>query len=301
MNEERASETAMLAAVLRAAHPLLDARPWLFEDTFAAPFAGIGNDAALLAYLRSLQEELSRRFPPVFIEEWMRSTRIYLAVRARYAEDELNKAIERGVSQYVILGSGLDSFAYRRRDLADSVRVFEVDYPATQRRKQARLRELGLELPPLVTFVSLDLERQPIMESLQKRGYRREGSTFFSWLGVASYLTEEAIVRVLQQVAACASGSEIVFNYLVPEALLHDDQERQLLRMLESLAAARGEPVCSYFEPAHLVALVQEAGFAHVWDLGPEALDARYLADRTDGLRFTPRMHLMKARVGHAA
>jgi methyltransferase (TIGR00027 family) len=299
MKERHGSETAVLAAILRAAHPLLDEKPWIFEDTFAAPFAGIDNDAALLASLRSLQEELARKFPPILIKEWMRSTRVYVSLRSRYAEDELNKAIERGISQYVILGSGLDSFAYRRRDLAASVRVFEIDYPATQLKKQARLRELGLNAPPHLTFVPLDFERESIMEGLQEVGFRCKEPAFFSWLGVAGYLTEKAIVRTLKEVAAGASGSEIVFNYLVCEALLRDDQERQILRMLESLTVSRGEPLRSYFEPTHIAALVRKSGFAQVWDLAPEELDALYLADRTDGLRFTPRIHLMKALVEH--
>jgi methyltransferase (TIGR00027 family) len=113
-------------------------------------------------------------------------------VRSRYAEDELSKAIERGVAQYVILGAGLDSFAYRRRDLAEVIHVFEVDYPATQAWKQARLRTLGITLPSNLTFIPIDFEKQALADALRAGGYRAEKPAFFSWLGVTEYLTEEA-------------------------------------------------------------------------------------------------------------
>jgi methyltransferase (TIGR00027 family) len=221
-------------------------------------------------------------------------------LRSRYAEDELSKAINRGISQYVILGAGLDSFAYRRRDLAGVLRVFEVDHPATQRWKQARLRELHVELPPHLAFIPLDFERQTVAEALRVEGYRPEKPAFFSWLGVTWCLTEETIFATLQQLASAAPGSEVVFEYPVAETLL-DEEERQMLAIIKALGAVRGEPVRSLFEPARLVARVRELGFALVWDFGPEEANARYFAGRTDGLRFPHIGHLLKAQVGEAS
>jgi methyltransferase (TIGR00027 family) len=298
MEKGRSSETAVLSAMLRAAHPLLDSKPWILEDEFAASLVGIDSAAALFAALTCLEDELTEQFPAKLVEAWMTSTRAYVTLRSRYAEGELDKAIARGISQYVILGSGFDSFAFRRRNLESGLNVFEVDYPATQHRKQGRLTELGLERPPHLRFVSLDFEQQPILEGLEESGYCLQEPAFFSWLGVAGYLSEEAIVRTLQQVASAANGSELVLNYMVPEAMLLEEEDRQIVRMLESLTAARGEPVRTYFDPVRLAALARESGFTYVQTLGPDELDARYLlANRIDGLRFTPRMRLLKAGV----
>ena len=221
-------------------------------------------------------------------------------VRQRYAEDELATAVQRGVGQYVMLGAGLDSFAYRRPDLATLLRVFEVDHPATQQWKRARLRELSVHLPSNLTFIPLDFEQHTLADGLHAGGHRPELPAFFSWLGVTQFLTEEAVFTTLRYVASLAPGSEIVFQYFLPEALF-DDENRRLLALWKARRASVGEPVLSQFEPTTLATRVQEFGFTQVWDVGPEALDARYFVGRTDGLRASPHSHLMKARVGSVA
>jgi methyltransferase (TIGR00027 family) len=194
----------------------------------------------------------------------------------------------------VILGAGLDSFAYRRRDVTNAVRIFEVDYPATQGWKRARLRELSIASPPNLVFVPVDFEAQSLFENLRKSGYRPEAAGFFSWLGVTPYLTPDAIFDTLRTVASMASGTEIVFQYLLPPALL-DDECRQIRELLANAAAARGEPFLTSFEPGKLAQQVRELGFAEVPDFGPEEANARYFAGRTDGLQARAD-HYMGAR-----
>jgi methyltransferase (TIGR00027 family) len=196
------------------------------------------------------------------------------------------------------LGAGFESFAFRRRDLAGALRIFEVDHPATQQRKQARLGELRMEIPPNLTFVPLDFEERSILEGLEGTGYRRDKPAFFSWFGVTVYLTEDAIVRTLKDVVSSARGGELVFDYVKSEALL-DEKERQTFSMIKSATAAFGEPAGTCFEPARMTALVKELGFTHVWDLDPEQANALYLANRTDGLQVTTLIHLLKARIDH--
>lgn len=194
-------------------------------------------------------------------------------MRQRYAEDELVTAVQRGVGQYVILGAGLDSFAYRRPDLHTLLRVFEVDRPATQQWKHARLRELAVPLPSNLTFISLDFEWHTMADGLLAGGHRPELPTFFSWLGVTHYLTAEAVFTTLRYVASLAPGSEIVFQYFLPEALF-DDENRRLLAWWKARRASVGEPVLSQFEPTTLATRMQEFGFTQVWDVRPEELDA---------------------------
>jgi len=297
MEEGRPSFTAIGAAMLRAAHLLLDAEPKILKDDFALRLSGIESEAALRTAIDTLQAEFVQRASPDLARSVVRHLRASVAMRSRYTEDELSKALARGVTQYVILGAGLDSFAYRRRDLSGVVRIFEVDYPATQQWKRARLRELRIDLPPSLTFIPIDFEKQPLRAGLQVEGYRLEAPAFFSWLGVVPYLTEEAVFRTLQEVASAAPGSEIVFDYVVPLALL-DEKAQQVWAIVEATSAARGEPAPSLFEPESLAARVREVGFAQVWDLSPEAAFARYFASRTDGLRNLGGQHLIRARVG---
>ena len=144
MEQGQPSRTAIIAAMLRAAHLLLDADPKILRDELALSLSGVENEAALLTRLATIETEVARRSTPEVAQAMASYTRAGTVMRQRYTEDELGKAIERGVGQYVILGAGLDSFAYRRADLTGVVQVFEVDHPTTQQWKQARLRELHL-------------------------------------------------------------------------------------------------------------------------------------------------------------
>jgi methyltransferase (TIGR00027 family) len=296
MEEGRPSSTARGAALLRAAHVLLDDEPKILRDDFALHFSGVENEAALRAALDTMRANFARRASLGFALSLLRHLRASVVMRSRYTEDELSQAIARGVRQYVILGAGLDSFAYRRRDLAGVLRVFEVDHPATQQWKRTRLRELQIALPPNLTFIPINFEQQTVTAALRAGGYRPEEPAFFSWLGVIGYLTEEATFKTLQEVVAAAPGSEIVFGYGVQEALL-DEESRQMRALVKAGTAAQGEPILSLFEPTSLAARVKELGFAQVWDFGPEEANARYFAGRADGLRVANLNHLMKARL----
>lgn len=282
MEEGRPSTTATIAAMIRAAHLLWDDAPKIFQDPLALGLSGVESPDALQATLRARQRE-PYNYAGVL-------------VRQRYAEDALATAITRGVGQYVILGAGLDSFAYRRPDLATRLRVFEVDHPATQQWKRARLEALSVDLPSHLTFIPLDFEQHTLAVALPAGGHRPELPTFLSWLGVTHYLTDEAVFTTLRYVASLAPGSEIVFQYFLPETLF-DDENRRLLALWKERRASVGEPVLSQFEPATLATRMQECGFTQIWDVGPEELDARYFAGRTDGLRASPHSHLMKACV----
>lgn len=297
MEDGRPSSTARGAAMLRAAHVLLDDEPKILKDDFARGFSGAASEAELRTALETMRAEFARRAGPELAHSLLRHLRASVTMRSRYTEDELSEALVRGVRQYVILGAGLDSFAYRRRDLAGVVRVFEVDHPATQHWKRTRLQEMQVALPSNLSFISINFEQQTLTEALRASDYHVEEPAFFSWLGVTGYLTEAAIFKTLQEVAAAAPGSEIVFGYGVQEALL-DEESQQMRAVLKERVAAGGEPTLSLFDPTNLAARVQALGFVQVWDFGPEAANTRYFADRTDGLRVAPLTRLMKARVG---
>jgi methyltransferase (TIGR00027 family) len=297
MDEGRPSFTAIISAMIRAAHLAFDGEPKIFTDPLALALSGAENEAALKASLDNLGVAIAASAGVRRAEEAYRYLRTIMTLRSRFTEDELDQAMQRGIAQYVILGAGLDSFVYRRRDLANMLRVFEVDLPEIQSWKRARLRAVNIPEPENLTFVPLDLEQQPLVGALHAAGLRREDPTFVSWLGTTQYLTADAIFNTLRQVASLAAESEIVFQYQIAEDLL-DEDNRQILEVLRAGARASGEPWLSLFDPARLAEQVKALGFVDVTDFGPEQALERYFVGRTDELRPPVLSHFMKARVG---
>ena len=205
MEMRRPSRTAVNTAVWRAMHTLFDEEPKILVDRFARDLAGHASDEALVA---------AHDAHPLARIPWLRTN---FAVRSRYAEDELSEAVARCVRQYVILGAGLDSFAYRRPDLMRTLRVYEVDHPASQAWKRARVAELGLDVPAGLRYAPVDFERETLPEGLRAAGVDPGAPVFFSWLGVTQYLTREAVLRTLRDVAGfAAAGGTLVFEFIRP-------------------------------------------------------------------------------------
>jgi len=281
METDRPSTTAERAARLRAAHQLLD-RPPVLDDPVAVRLLEPDALAALRADPAPLQTPA------------LRALRAGIALRSRYAEDCLAEAVAHGTRQYVVLGAGLDSYAYRSP--APGVRVFEVDHPETQRWKRERLRAARIAVPAALTFVPVDFERDALPAALAAAGFDAGAPAFVSWLGVTIYLTRDAVLGTLGWVASLAPGSEIVFTYVVPPASLTAGR-RAAIGILADHAAALGEPWQTYFEPAELAAELHRLGFRHVEDVGPDEAFARYFRDRRDGLRPGSASHLARATI----
>ena len=296
MDDRRASYTARGAALLRAGHLVLDRPPRIFEDTLAARLCGTEDEAELRARLERTVAEIARltsaEFAPIALRHLMAS----VILRGRYIEDQLEQTLASGVSQYVILGAGLDSFAYRRTDLAHALRVFEVDHPTTQEWKRGRFRELGVAIPGNLVYVPINFEEQSTLEVLRSAGYRADAPALFSWLGVVTYLRREAIFRVLRTIASLAVGTRIIFSYSLSPELL-GVEARRVQDFIMQLTAVRGEPLISFFDPALLVQEVRALGFSEVWNFGPEEAHRRYYAQRSDGLRPPDYVQLMGACV----
>jgi len=283
MEQKGPSRTAIGTALHRAAHLLLDEDPKILVDPFARAFAGYASDAEMLHALSSLEMIAFPRMRAVF------------TLRSRYAEDELAGAITRGIDQYIILGAGLDSFAYRRPDLIGALEVFEVDHPASQAWKRARVAELGIAAPTHLHHVSIDFERQTLGEGLAESVVDLGRPVFLSLLGVTQYLTTDATLRTLRDVAATtASGSELVFQFVRPPATLAREEAALVTAFAERNGAA-GEPWLSYFEPAEMEHHLLAAGFSRVVHFGPEEAAERYLRGRGGGLCMPAYFHMIKA------
>jgi methyltransferase (TIGR00027 family) len=286
MMEGRPSRTAQRVAMRRAAHQLCDV-PLVFRDPLALSI--LGEEAA--GKVRSETEE--ERLAPV-----ARTMRAFMAVRSRFAEDELVAAVERGVRQYVVLGAGLDTFAYRNPHA--ELTVYEVDHPATQEWKRYRVERAGLageSMPASLRFAPVDFERETLADGLAASGFRTGEPAFFSWLGVIPYLTLAAAQATLAYIGGLAPGSAVAFDYAIPPDTLNP-MGRMAFDALAERVAKAGEPFQLFFTPEELARELRSAGFRKLEDLDSEAINVRYFAGRADGLHLRGRVgRLMCAQV----
>lgn len=268
METGRASKTALGVAIRRAAHQLAD-KPPVLDDPIALRLVGEG-------YPRLMERALH----PVG-----RDFRGFMAARSRYAEDRLSEAVARGVTQYVVLGAGLDTFAYRNP--FPGLRVFEVDFPATQVWKRTMLEQAAIALPSNLVFVALDFEHQTLADGLAEAGLDFQMPTFFGWLGVVPYLTFEAFRATLSVVAQMPAGSAVSFDYAVDRDTLSPIGRVAFDRLSERVAAA-GEPFRLFFTPETLDAELRRAGFGRIEQVGSAELNDLYFNNRADGLQLSP-------------
>lgn len=271
------SQTAMTAAAARAAHLIVDGEPVIFADTLAGSLLG-EQASELLSYHRRHGSHLV-----------LASARGQATCRSRYTEDSLAAAVERGIAQYVLLGAGLDSFAYRS-PLAAQVTTFEVDHPATQAWKREQLDAAGITAVGPVTFVPFDFERQEaeagagsLARSLAASGFDPTRPALVSWLGVTVYLTTEAIESALAAVGGLTAGTELVTDYMLP-AGLRDGTGESYVEQVAPVAASRGEPWLTFLAPADLAAMLTRLGFCVVRDLGQRDIGGPDLWQRNDAL-----------------
>jgi methyltransferase (TIGR00027 family) len=256
------------AASHRAAHQVLE-QGVIFTDPLAGRILGEDFEGAV----RDAERDPSRR-----------RLRLFIAVRTRFAEDALAAAFKRGVCQLVVLGAGLDTYAYRAA-LGDGLRIFEVDHPATQAWKRQRLADGAIPVPSALTFAPVDFERETLASGLAAVGFDPARKTFFTWLGVVPYLTEQAVFSTLGFIASLPGGAHVVFDYGNPPDSRPGQGEYAAARETLSVrVASLGEPFVCHFETDGLHARLRALGFWEVEDLGPELIRKRYFTGRGGSL-----------------
>ena len=269
--------TALGAAGHRAAHQILE-RGFVFADPLALRILGPDADHAI-----ALAKERPERRP----------LRLFIAMRSRFAEDAAAHAIEKGVRQILVLGAGLDTFAYRLERPQD-MRVFELDHPATQAEKRRRLTEAQIAEPAHVSYVAHDFESGSMTAALKAAGLDPDKGAFVLWLGVTPYLTEEAVFATLGELASWPGGAEVVFDYTNPAEAVDEPNARNFHREMAERVAASGEPFRCYLDSAALHARARELGFTDIEDLDRAALVARYLPDLPVPPRPGPGGHVVR-------
>lgn len=299
MQENQVSRTALTSAYSRGYHAV-HASPKVFDDHLAFDILTeeerAGFDKSLLATLDMFIPGGASSFPGTETAlSWMMQVSAgppLVLARSRYTEECLEEAIKMGTTQYVILGAGLDTFAFRRTDLMKELELFEVDHPATQDHKRNRLTELKWKTPDNLHFVPVDFSRQSLAEALAASAYNPEASTFFSWLGVTYYLTREVVMTTLHTIANIApKGSRVVFDYLDNDAFIPNKAVPRTFGMLQ-FTKQIGEPMQTGFDPLSLAAELAPCGVRLIEDLSPIDAYMRYFMGRTDHYRACEHAHI---------
>jgi methyltransferase (TIGR00027 family) len=263
-------------------HQVLDADPKILDDPLAVGLVDGSSREEILAIPSSSG-------PPI----WFRST---FVLRSRYTEDSLREAVVNGIEQYVLLGAGMDTFAYRQPSWGARLRIIEIDHPQSQEIKRERLAKRGITVPANVVFCPIDFEHTSLAEALAKSSLDLGAPTFFSWLGVTQYLTNEAIDSTLRFVSSMQKGSEIVMEFIFPPDSWAPEENDYLAQRLQRVTQI-GEPWLTYFTSEEISEHLALLGFSRVSHLTPEDAVARYFANRSDGLRPPHYSELVRAVV----
>jgi methyltransferase (TIGR00027 family) len=266
--EAEASRTATLAAVARGELRLQVEPPWVLDDPFALMLVGPVWEETNASLLSTFGIDICR-------EAWA-----FHCLRSRYAEDRLT---EGGFAQYVILGAGLDSFAWRRPDLLRSLRVFEVDHPATQAWKRQRVAALALPANAELVYAPVDFEKESLRHGLDRAGFDWTKPAMFSWLGVTHYLTADAIEATLRTIAGAAPGSEVSFDYRADDLVL-DANGKAFWEAFGNIAAKSGEPLQDEWTFVDIETLIVRCGLRVADHPTRNESIQQYFSDRTDGL-----------------
>jgi len=267
---EEPDSTAIRTALWRAMHLEVDAAPHVFEDRIGLELAAPGD---------------SWRERPDMDPEGTKGFRAGMVSRARFIEELVAEQAAKGVDQYVILGAGLDTFAQREPGLAATLRVFEIDQPATQAWKRRRLNELGYGIPEWLRLVPVDFEAgQSWPGQLIAEGFDAARPAVVVSTGVSMYLSREATMATLRQVAGFAPGTTLAMTFILPVDLL-DQRDQAGLRASTQGAKSSGTPFVSFYPPGEMLAMAREAGFRNAEHVAGTTLADRYFTGRSDGLR----------------
>ena len=270
-------------ALFRAAHQIIDDDPKILSDPLALTILGTTAEE-----IEADRDRLSR---PYLVQ-----ARTLTVMRSRYTEDQLTTSMSRGVTQYVVLGAGLDTSPYRGSHLAGPLSIYEIDHPDTQRWKLECLGKACIETPGNLKHVAIDFERETLADGLARSGFDRDQPTFFSWLGVMYYLRRESALSTFRYIADLPAGSQVVLDFMLDDASL-DEARRESVRKASEYVESIGEPWLTRYSATELEKVLRDIGFNQVTYFSNELATDRYLAGRSDDLSLDPLIQMMSAAV----
>jgi methyltransferase (TIGR00027 family) len=301
MQDNQVSITALITAYSRGYHATYDS-PKIFDDFYASQLFSEEEHVFFRSRIAALLPYIDPQAAATNPDE---ETALHMVMqvnngsttlsRSSFTECCLDQSFAGGLEQYVILGAGLDTYALRHPELAETLQVFEVDHPATQADKLKRFQRVSPEIPANLHLVPVDFSRDDLKAALLKAGYRSEKTGFFSWLGVTYYLERSAIQSTLQTLSGLVSpGCELVFDYVDDEAFL-PQQNSSKSRVTQNIVRQVGEPMKTGFRPAAIEAELKQFGFRTAENLSPQEIESRFFANRSDSYHASEFVHFIHA------
>lgn len=303
MTENQAGVTALITAYSRAYHATMDS-PKVFDDFLADQ---LFTKEEHIQFNQNLAELLNIFAPELAAQHPDQATALAWVMqhnngpitlsRSRYTEDCLDEALRTGVQQYVILGAGMDTFAFRRPELARRLQIFEVDHPVTQEIKRQRIAAAGWQIPPNLHFIPINFSTDTLESALKNSSFETEKDSFFSWLGVSFYLSLADIEKTLKAIVQITPArSQVVFDYLDIQSF-EPGKASKPVQFLQAIAQQVGEPLKTGFNPAALASELKLFGLSLMENLGPVEIEESYFQNRTDQYHAFPQIHFARASV----
>lgn len=258
--------TAVRTALWRALHVEADDEPYILKDEVGLK---------LICPPAGWQERPDMKYT--------KRLRASIVARARFTEDLIINGSQQGITQYIILGSGLDTFAQRNPSVGSNLDIYEIDQYSTIGWKRQRLLELGFGIPEHLHLVPVNFETSLWSEALLNAGFQLSAPAIIVCAGVTLYLTKEAILSMLNEMSNLAAGSIIVVTFYLPISLL-DDQDKPMQEIAEKGARDAGTPFISFFNQNEILTLARNAGLRDAEIVSTSDLQQRYFSKRNDNL-----------------
>lgn len=299
MENNKASLTALVSGFARGYHAVHSKDP-IFNDTVVYSLLKEEEKRSIATNWANACSFFNKDKRKTFKNmneklEWVMNTQCVpqLVSRAKYVEEQLLLAIQRGVKQYMILGAGLDTFAWRQENLPEDFMIFEVDHPSTQALKRNRIQEMGLKIPNNVKFVPVDFTKDSLHDELKKVGFNKQKLSFFSLLGVVMYLDKKVFYHLLSLVSDMSpNGSSFIFDYL-DDTTFNDDIASSKMIQMRQITAQAGEAIISGFDPFELDIELQNYKMLIYENLSPENIEELYFKNREDELHAFDHFHFV--------
>jgi len=286
MIEAQPSQTAFLTAVHRAWHHHKAPEPKVLNDDLALELSGLGSLDEAEAYVNTIIESFTALSDAETASTFVQHIEASVCMRSRVVEEQLLLARERNIQQLVVLGAGLDSTAYRRKDLTEGLEVIEIDHPSTQSWKHECLAKANIDIPENVKFVAFDFENQTLAQAMEEGGVDFNLMTFFTWLGVQMYLTDDAVKSTFSVMGKFPSGSELIMDFISPAYVNNADIADDSVAQLSEVVSQMGEPILSKYYESELEERLIDAGFRAVDFFSAGLLKDRYLGGGSDAYQI---------------
>ncbi len=261
--------TAVRVSLWRAMHVQFDDKPHVLKDEIG---------------LKLINPPESWKDRPDMHPIGTKPFRASIVLRSRFVEDLVMTELTKKTKQYVILGSGLDTFAQRKPELSSELTIYEIDKSPTLEWKKRRLIEEGYSLGPNHEFVPVDFESHiSWIDELKKTNFDFSKPSILSFLGVSMYLTLDAIKETLTKVSLLPKGSKFIMTFMLPLELV-DEKDKFGYEMSLKGARASGTPFISFFSPKEMLDFARSLGFKDLEHFSTTDLAKTYLKGRSDGL-----------------